>query len=200
MVRSFQLWLNDTYEEIALNKDSTIQEVWRNLDGTRSSQYALSISLPGGFQDRIFSTWITWEITEVLGCPTFIIAYASMDVYSGTHHSFSGAEYMTKATARGAHIIRKLTENTCEWTRVQQVDLRMSGVPNRILDFLAKRQLELSNKLQKKFRRNGREVDRERVHAVVDAMTRRRGMPLIEDQRAVFERCEAVRSDEHQYN
>lgn len=56
-----EIWLIDTYEARAIKKDSRICEVWSNLDGTRGLQYAVSVRLPGGFMDRLFESWITWE-------------------------------------------------------------------------------------------------------------------------------------------
>lgn len=45
------------------------------------------------------------------------------------------------------------------------------------------------------FRRNGKEVDRERVDALTAAMKARRGVALTEDQVGVFERCEKLSGD-----
>ncbi|GMH55111.1 hypothetical protein TrLO_g5807 [Triparma laevis f. longispina] len=39
----------------------------------------------------------------------------------------SGAEKMVKATTKAVFIIKELTENTCEWTRAQQGDLKFSS-------------------------------------------------------------------------
>ncbi|GMI15626.1 hypothetical protein TrVE_jg49 [Triparma verrucosa] len=51
-----ELWLIDTYALKAENKSFAINEVWNDLDGTRSLQYTISVSPPGGFQDRLFET------------------------------------------------------------------------------------------------------------------------------------------------
>ncbi|GMH74726.1 hypothetical protein TrLO_g3365 [Triparma laevis f. longispina] len=74
-----ELWLLDTYAEKIDLSDRAIMEVWHNLDGTRGQQYATSIGLPGGFQDRLFKTWFTWEKTIDGGSRrTFIIALAPL--------------------------------------------------------------------------------------------------------------------------
>lgn len=59
-----ELWLLDTYEKkAAINGTSTsnIREVWYNIDGSRGQQFAISLSLPGGFKDRLFDLWLTWN-------------------------------------------------------------------------------------------------------------------------------------------
>lgn len=48
------VWLLDTYDKKVENKEAAICEVRKNLDGTRSLQYSKSISIPGGFKDRLF--------------------------------------------------------------------------------------------------------------------------------------------------
>ena len=63
---------------------------------------------------------------------------------------------------RGVLVVKELTENTCMWTRAQQVDLKIA-LPANIIDFAAKQQLAFANRLQEEFRRNGKEIDRERV-------------------------------------
>ena len=52
-----------------------------------------------------------------------------------------------------------------------------------------------ANELQKKFRRNGKEVDRERVNALAKVMRERRGKPLMGDEVAVFESSEGLLGD-----
>ncbi|GMI15877.1 hypothetical protein TrLO_g12096 [Triparma laevis f. longispina] len=87
------LWLLDTYTKKAEFKDMKIREVWKNLDGTRGLQYTTSVGLPGGFQDRLFELWIMWEeLLDKEGRRTFIIAFAPLETYKGTHHEVAGAE------------------------------------------------------------------------------------------------------------
>mgnify|MGYP003974629707 CR=1 FL=1 len=187
-LRSFQLWLLDTYARKSESKQ-TIREVYNDLDGTRSMQYTTSASLPGGFQDRLFEAWITFEKVEANGLRTYIIAFCPIEKYKGTHHKVEGAEKMQDATSRGLYMVKELTDNTCEMTILLQVDLKITVLPARVLDIVAKQELSLTYKLQEKFRRNGKEVDRERVTALAGVMSGRKGLPLIEDQVGFFERC-----------
>lgn len=99
---------------------------------------------------------------------------------------------MVNTTTTGVNIIKEVTENTCEWQWVQQADLDLSGVPKKIIVFLGKRGVKKSEKMQTKFRRNGTEVDRERANALAKVMIARRGEPLMEDQKTVFEGCEEL--------
>ncbi|GMH91106.1 hypothetical protein TL16_g11959 [Triparma laevis f. inornata] len=152
------IWLFDTYEHLNNNKGVAIREVWHNLDGTRSMQFSMSVSLPGSFQDRICE----------------------------------GSEKTTLGSSRGVHLIKELSHNACEWTRAQQGDLKIPGLPMAMMDFVAKQQLAWSNQLKEQYRRNGKEVDRERRNAMAEVMRARRGKPLIEDQKAVFASCEEL--------
>ncbi|GMH78542.1 hypothetical protein TL16_g07843 [Triparma laevis f. inornata] len=71
------------------------------------------------------------------------------------------------ATSQGVHIIKELTEDTCEWTKAQQADLKFSSVMRvSVLDMVAKQQMGYTNEVQEKFRRNGKEVDMDRVAAL----------------------------------
>ena len=191
-----ELWVLDTYAKLAENKDKAIRQVWYNLDGTRSLQYVRSASLPGGFQDRLFEVWITWDaFTDADGRHTYVMAATPFENYVGTHHEVPGSENMIQATTRGVHIVRELTENTCEWTRVQQGDLNITGLPRKVLDFVAKQQLGAADVMKEKFRRNGLEVDREGEVALIDVMKKRRGFPLMEDQAETVESCIALLGD-----
>ncbi|GMH59475.1 hypothetical protein TL16_g02835 [Triparma laevis f. inornata] len=87
---------------------------------------------------------------------------------------------MVKGTSTGVYIIKELTENTCEWTWAQQIDFKISLTAN-MLDFFAKQNLAWADELQEKFRRNGKEVDGERVAALAGKMIDWRGEKLMED-------------------
>ncbi|GMH72902.1 hypothetical protein TL16_g06036 [Triparma laevis f. inornata] len=184
-----ELWLLDTYALKAEKKSSKIREIWNNLNGMRGLQFTVSVALPGGFQDRLFESWMTWEtMIDREGRRTFIIAFAPLKTYAGTHHEVAGAENMVEGTSKGVFIIKELTENTCEWTRAQQANLKFSSsMPVSALEFLTKLQMSYANEVQKKFRRNGKEVDRERVAALAGKMIERRGKLLMEDQAAALE-------------
>ncbi|GMH92016.1 hypothetical protein TrST_g565 [Triparma strigata] len=184
-----ELWLLDTYAKKAENKKLAVHKVIKDLDGTRGVQYTRSVSLPGGFKDRLFESWITFEErVEADGRRTYIIAWCPLEKYKGTHHRVDGAEMLQKATTRGVYIVRELTDNTCEWTWAQQVDMKIA-LPARALVMYATKSLARANKLQDMFRRNGKAVDRERVEALATIMQGRRGMPPMADQAGVFERC-----------
>jgi len=189
-----ELWLIDTYARKAEAKNR-IRRVWNDLDGTRGLQHTNSVSLPGGFQDRLFESWLTWERrVEADGHQTFVIGWCPLEKYRGTHHRVDGAEKMHKATTRGVYIIKEVTENTCEWTKVLQADLKIS-LPGRVMDIAARQHLGGANETQEKFRRNRKEVDRERGAALAEVMIGRRGVALMEDQVEVFERCVKMAGD-----
>ena len=82
-----ELWLLDTFSKTLENKNSTIRKVWKNLDGTRSMQYARAISLPGGFQDRYEakrSEATSWEYDN-FGNNSFVLVSVNVDaVFAAT--------------------------------------------------------------------------------------------------------------------
>ena len=102
---------------------------------------------------------------------------------------------MHGATSRGVYIVKEITKNTCEWTWVQQIDLKIT-IHARLLDIAAGQTLGWANDYQERFRRNGKEVDQEGVAALAEVMEKRRGKPLVEDQVALFKRCEALLGEE----
>ena len=141
----------------------------------------------------MFESWITFEErVEADGRRTYIIAICPLEEYKGTKHEVDGAKKMHEATSRGVHIVKELTENTCEWTRVQQVDLKITALPATVLDITARQHLGWANEYQERFRRNWKEVDREGVAALAKVIKERRGVALLEDQIGVFERCSAL--------
>lgn len=193
-------WLLNTFEHRGENKSSSILEVWADLDGTRGVQYCRSLSLPG-FQDRLFEVWMTWKATvNADGKKNYVIAVTPIENYTGTRYRVTGAKKLYSALSEGVYMFREHTENTCEFTRAQHIDLNIARLPTRLLDFLAKQQLGRANKLHEKFRRNGEEVDRERASALARVMMALRGKPLLEDQRACFERCMALLGDGDETN
>ena len=95
---------------------------------------------------------MTWAIINEGGRRTFVIAFAPLAEYGGTQHPVAGTEKMMLASSSGVHIVKEITDNTCEWTRAQRVDLNIAALPASMLDFLAKQQLAQSNVLQEKVR------------------------------------------------
>ncbi|GMI14487.1 hypothetical protein TrLO_g4880 [Triparma laevis f. longispina] len=167
------------------------RKIWRELDGSRSMQFSSTVKLPGGFKERLIELWVTWDVlTDPQGCKTYVTANSPMLEYSGpTHHKFPNSEKMVLADCRGFDIIKPLSENTCVWTRVQQVDLKISVLPKSFFDIVARHELGYSNEVQEKYRRNEAVVDRERLDALAEKMRLRRNQPLLPDQKPVFERC-----------
>ena len=137
------LWLLDTCKKKEEGRNVAVREVRKyDGDGSRGLQLIESVSLPGGFQDRVLKSWYTWDVrVEADGSRTYIIAFCPLEKYSGEHLSVPAAEKMKAGTSRGVYIIREVTENTCEWTKVQQSDLKISGLPGNMVDFVVKQHL-----------------------------------------------------------
>lgn len=65
-----------------------------------------------------------------------------------------------------------------------------------MLNFVATQEMAWANKIQETFRRNGKEVDAERIAAVAERMKARRGKPPMEDQLEIFSVCEELLKDD----
>ena len=181
-----ELWVLTTYKKKRLyekQQGNFPRAVWENLDGSRSLQYTVCVRFPAGFDDRCFDSWITWDVrAHGDGRKEYIIVLVPIDEYKGrTRHKLKGTEKMKAAWTRGVFIVRELTENTCEWTRVQQVNLKVS-LPKPVMDMLTKNELGMANRFQEEYRRNGNDVDKETRLAIAKIMKERRGVPLTADQ------------------
>ncbi|GMH96230.1 hypothetical protein TrST_g8697 [Triparma strigata] len=148
--------------------------------------------MPGGFQSRLIQVWITWdEIVEADGRKTYVIAISPIQEYRGTRHSIKTGK-MVCADSRGVYVIKEVTENTCEWTWVQNVNLKISVLPANAMDFIAMQQLFWADEVHEQHRRNDREVDMEYVQGLLNDMKSSRGRPLMDDQVPLLERCKEL--------
>ena len=125
-----KIWILNTYERkhehVASNGQNMPRALWENIDGTRGLQYSICIKFPGGVQNRIFNCWITWDLrTQPNGREIWLIAMTSMKNYPGTCRSVEGRERFFEADTEALYVVRALTDTTCEWTRIQTVDLKM---------------------------------------------------------------------------
>ena len=144
---------------------------------------------------RYFETWITWEARTLDdGRKEYTIALSPIGEYMGTRHKLKGTEKMVEGSSRGIHIVRQLTDNICEWTRTQQVDIKAS-LPKLVMDMMTKAQMAWANELEEKHRRNGKEVDREMRLTLAELMMQRQGMQLNRDQEALYQRCKEMDAD-----
>ena len=156
--------------------------IWENLDDSRSLQYTNSVKFPQGLAHRFFESWISWDVrTSTDGLKEYVIAIAPIEEYTGTHYNLKGTERMVRGLSRGLHVVKELTENTCEWSRVLMVDIKIA-LPKAILDMLSRSNLVWANQLQEEFKRNGNMVDRERRLSLATTMKRRRGIQLTKEQ------------------
>ncbi|GMH59100.1 hypothetical protein TrST_g13015, partial [Triparma strigata] len=155
-----ELWLLNTFEKKAKNKHVKVRDFRENLaDGTRGALYSVSVRLPGAFSDRLFRAWLTWDqLIQGDGRKTFVIAMSPIEDYEGTIPVLpESAKNLKMATSKGVFIVKEITDNTCEFTRAQMVDLKVKQLPANMMDILAKQELEWANEVQEKFRRNGKE-------------------------------------------
>ena len=193
-----ELWVKDTYERKAKDKHLPFREVWKELDGTRSLQSTNTVVLPGGFQDRVFDIWHTWDtfVDKNDGRQIYITVSSPITEYPGTRHKLNFPESTIFGTFRNLNIIKQLTENTCEWTRALSADFKFGAMmPQSVLNFISLHEIGRSTELYEKYRRNGREVDREKRAEVVKTIRSWKEKKLDPDQQEFFERSTAVWGD-----
>ena len=99
-----RLWVVNTHErvkEFKRDNGNLPRYAFENIDGTRSLQYATSVKFPGTFQNRLFDSWITWDLREVDGRRQALIAMAPMSEYGGTRKRIPDSEKLIEATSNG---------------------------------------------------------------------------------------------------
>jgi hypothetical protein len=189
----------DTYEasSIHFNENKHLPRAVReNVDGSRSIQIHRGIHLPSPAKDRLFEAWFTWkEIKLSSGRAAYLVGFVPLTVYPGGGFKDLSKEGFVLAETTGVYFINEIAPNVCRVTRIQTVDLKFTGllqkaVMDKAIDYLAKNQLIEANRLQEKFRRNGKEVDAEVRGALVERM--REGVELEEDQKKVFGELEKL--------
>ena len=136
-----KIWLINTYEKKRAFKEGNgklPRAIWENLDNSRSLQCLTSRKFPQGVQHRFFDSWITWQVDTLEdGVKRYVVAFVPIEEYDGSRYTLKGTEKMTRGLSRGMHVIKELTENTCEWHRVQFVDINF-GLPKPIMDMMTK--------------------------------------------------------------
>ncbi|GMH56376.1 hypothetical protein TrST_g4156 [Triparma strigata] len=191
-----RLWVVNTHErakEFKRDNGNLPRYAFENIDGTRSLQYATSVKFPGTFQNRLFDSWITWDLREVDGRRQALIAMAPISEYGGTRKRIPDSEKLIEATSKAIWIISEVTENTCLWRRCQQVDLKTGVLPKKVLGYLATNQLDWTNEMQEFFSRNGKKVDGEVQKQLVENIIRNKGKPIPEDQKPLWLRCNSLK-------
>ncbi|GMI02548.1 hypothetical protein TrVE_jg10594 [Triparma verrucosa] len=120
-----ELWFHKSYfqKRKYLGDDLPRFEV-QNIDGTRALQYFNSVKFPPPFQPRYFNNWFTWEHrTMVNGGDMFIIAFEPMNTYTGAHQRIPPTDKMKEGETNGVLIVKEISKNICEWTRIQVVNI-----------------------------------------------------------------------------
>ncbi|GMI25113.1 hypothetical protein TrCOL_g11460, partial [Triparma columacea] len=190
-------FLLDTFEksEKHFKNHGNLPRVIRNdFEGTRSMHYHLGVKVPAA-TNRLFEMWFVWkEVILENDKTSYMSAFVPLTEYPGGGFKDLSKEGFVLAETRGVYFFNEIAPNVCRVTRIQTVDLKFSGIHKTVMDnaieYLAKNELVEANRLQKKFRRNGKEVDAEVRGALVERM--REGVELEEDQKKVFEELEEL--------
>ena len=138
-----RLWVQTTYKmkrsHAKRHGHDFPRVVWPNLDGTRALQCSSAHRFLQGMSNRYFETWLTWVARSLGdGRMVYIIAHAPIEFYRAmggkSYNYFDGAGKFLKASARGVHVVREITQNTCE---VRSGEERSNELRRRVPGILA---------------------------------------------------------------
>ncbi|GMI44875.1 hypothetical protein TrCOL_g12708 [Triparma columacea] len=192
-----KLFLLDRFEysEEHFKNNGNLPRVIRNdFEGTRSMHFHLGVKVPAA-TNRLFENWYVWkEVKLENGQTSYMVAFVPLTEYPGGGFKGLSKEGFVLAETTGAYFLYEIAPNVCRVTRIQTVDLHFQGLQktliDKAIDYLAMNELVEANRLQEKFRRNGKEVDAEVRGALVERI--REGVELEEDQVKVFEELEEL--------
>jgi len=184
-------FLLDTFarSERHFKNNGKLPRVIRNdFEGTRSMHYHYGVKVPAA-TNRLFENWFVWKEAKLdNGQTAYMLGFVPLGEYYGASFTNLSKDGFVVGVTRGIYIMAEVAPNICRVTRIQTVDLKFHGIHKTVMDnaidYLAKNQLVEANRLQEKFRRNGKEVDAEVRGALVERM--REGVELEEDQKEVF--------------
>ncbi|GMI43365.1 hypothetical protein TrCOL_g9828 [Triparma columacea] len=196
-------FLFDTFassEKHFKNNGNLPRVIRKDVDGTRSMHYHIGVKVPAA-TNRLFENWFVWkEVKLDNGQTAYMLGFVPLGEYYGASFTNLSKDGFVIGVTRGIYFFNEIAPNVCRVTRIQTVDLKFSGIHKTVMDnaidYLAKNALVEANRLQKKFRRNGKEVDAEVRGALVERM--REGSELEEDQKKVFGELEELFGEEEE--
>ena len=123
-----------------------------------------------------------------------MLAFVPLTEYPGGGFKDLSKEGFVLAETTGVYFFNEIAPNVCRVTRVQTVNLHFTSLQktlmDKAIDYLAKSQLVEANRLQEKFRRNGKKVDAEVREALVERMKEER--ELTDSQTKTFRDLEEL--------
>ena len=190
-------FLLDTFarsEKHSQKEGNLPRAIRKDVDGTRSVYYHVGKKVPAA-TNRLFENWFVWKEAKLdNGQTAYMLGFVPLREYYGASFTNLSKDGLVVGVTRGIYIMAEVAPNVCRVTRIQTVDLKFSGihktVMDKAIDYLTKKQLDEANRLQKKFRRNGKEVDAKVRGALVERM--KEGGELEEDQKKVFGELEEL--------
>ena len=156
--------------------------------------YHSGVKVPAA-TSRLFENWFVWKrIKFDKGGAAYILGFVPLHEHHEASFAELGKEDFIEGETKGIYIITEVAPNVCRVTRIQTVDLHFTSIKKTIMDkavgYLAKSQLKEADRLQEKFRRNGKKVDAEVRRALVERM--KEGGELTEAQRKIFTEIEEL--------
>ena len=113
-----------------------VRKFRKNVDGTRSMHFQTGIKLTA-LDNRLFESWHVWKKTNVSNVgANYMVGFVPLSEYSG--RKFEEKEDYKSGESTGIYIIEAIAPNVCRVTRIQHVDLNITGLPIKALKILAK--------------------------------------------------------------
>jgi hypothetical protein len=161
--------------------------------GGHSTHYRVGNHLPEPLKNRLFDNWLVWkEVRLDNGHNVYVFGLVPLCEYPGAGFEDFNKNDFVLGEARGLIIVSEVASHVCRVTRIQTGDLKLMGIPVTLkvtaMEHIARLNLKEANRLQEKFRRNGKKVDAEVREALVERIKER--IELEEGQKEVFKELE----------
>ena len=134
-----------------------------NIPRSRSKILSTSRRMPTGFQNRFYNTWSVWDKSVNRDKEdVYFLAYAPSDECTALVPEIATTPGFLKGSSRGYYKIEALTLNICVVSMVQSTSAGGS-IPTWIVSLHTSKTLHSIERLQDKYRREGKMVDKVRV-------------------------------------
>jgi len=163
------------------DKNGNLPRVVRSLEGSRVMHFTKTVHFPPPMKHRLFQNWFTWKKVESAEGMKFVIGFAPLEQYKGPKEvdNYSDDKYV-RASTWGLYVIQEIAPLVCTWTRIQSVDVHAS-LPANILNFQAQKHLGWANRVQERFERNAKVIDKEIRDSLI--MKMREGVEVRMDEK-----------------
>jgi hypothetical protein len=191
------VWRVDTNERVihhVKTDGASVFRKWIFIPKSHSMLYAFVMPLGGGLSDRVFASWIVWRLNADQNFEIAIAPLHECPMKSSVNQmnrlisQDPRADKAILGSLRGMWTVTPLAHNVCRVVTVSQGSMNGS-IPNALLNLRIKSSLGIIATIQRKYERNGNEVDGELREAFPLPPTTDELNP---EQRDIFDQCRAL--------